>query len=104
MPKLKYMFSPIQTLLAVTESHRIGCWGCWTCLFKIALPPVGFTLPKELILNFIVIYNFGYILFKKKFFVKRLNNKLYLYSHKIRSYLAFYENNTHIFNELFTLS
>ncbi|MDE7071003.1 MAG: hypothetical protein K2O86_03410 [Clostridia bacterium] len=25
---------PILTLQAVTESHRIGCWGCWTCSLK----------------------------------------------------------------------
>ena len=25
---------PILTLQAVTESHRIGCWGCWTRSFK----------------------------------------------------------------------
>lgn len=25
---------PILTLQAVTESHRIGCWGCWTRSLK----------------------------------------------------------------------
>ena len=25
---------PSLTLQAVAESHRIGCWGCWTCPFK----------------------------------------------------------------------
>lgn len=49
----------------------------------------------KLLLNFVVIYNFGYILFKKNLFVKRLINKLYLYSLKIHNRYTFYENNTH---------
>lgn len=55
----------------------------------------------KIVFNFVVIYNFVYILFKKNLFVKRLNIKLYLYSLKIHYLYTFYENNTHISNNLF---
>lgn len=28
---------PIQTILAVADSHRIGCWGCWTYPVKAGI-------------------------------------------------------------------
>ena len=37
---------PSLTLQAVAESHRIGCWGCWTCPFKDGIT-TGWDIPTQ---------------------------------------------------------
>ena len=45
-PLVCTLFLPSLTLQAVAESHRIGCWGCWTCPFKDGIT-TGWDIPTQ---------------------------------------------------------
>ncbi len=53
-------FLPSLTLQAVAESHRIGCWGCWTCPFSDGITTGRLIcLPKDVYRDFSINQRIG---------------------------------------------